>query len=362
MSFITAWSERLQATRLSLRDNTIINDPVNYTRPTGMLDFLLNPAFNTRTIDTEMVRQSQGSEFRDVQIRYHQHWGTGDLVTSDASLTCTKTNQRRDILQTVQPTLFTSYKFSLYEDYLRENNEAGLDRDTRLTEGFRQAMRVCREDMSSQLLAKEAGLFGANPAAGALAGSYTSFQAINSNYGVDINNFDKMVNDQMDNYMSGPIGVIGFGGNPRKYFNRLAVGNVNTNAGVDVADIARRFGAVFFHDYSTETNLGDANRLLAFYPGMAQFFHYNLNGPDFAKETPNSLIKGTMPDPIYPFSWDYDIQYDNQCTENGGLQGAWTVRVWLYFDVWNVPEQAFGDTYGELNDFNGVVGYEMTAA
>jgi len=365
MAFFTGWAEALQATRLAIADSVGVNDPINYQRPTGMLDYLLNPSLNPTNIQAEMVRQGANNEFRDVQIRWHQHRCDGDLVTTDASASCTKNNQVRDQLTTVQPDLFVMDKFTLYEDYLRENNEAGLDKQTRLTTKFAESMRVCRESMSSQLLAKAAGLFGANPAAEVGAGLYHSFQAIDSNSGVDIGQFDTMVNHQLENYMTGPLALVGFSGNPRKYFNRLAVGNLNTNAGVNVADIARQFGALFFQDYSSTANLGNANRVLAFYPGLQQFFSYNTKAGEFGKSSPDNLISGVMPDTIHNFNWDFDISFDRQCTENGGINGAWVVRVWLYFDIFNIPEAAFGDTYcgsDGLNDFNGVVGYEMTNA
>ena len=206
-------------------------------------------------------------------------------------------------------------------------------------------------------------MIGANPAAGVNAGAYQSFQAVNSDGGADVNNFDIMHNDQEANFMSGPIGVIGFAGNPRKYFNRLATGNLNTNAGVGIRDVANQFGALFFKEHSAESNLGNANRVLACYPGLSQFFHYNMNRGPFAKQDVDNYIKGTMPDAIYPFEWDFDLFFDRNCTRKGntGLQGSWVARIWLYFDVFNVPEAAFGDVYSDLNDFNGVVGYEMTA-
>jgi hypothetical protein len=70
-----------------------------------------------------------------------------------------------------------------------------------------------------------------------------------------------------------------------------------------------------------------------------------------------------MPDPIYPgLEYDYDLYYDRNCTTANGTQGSWVGRVWLNFDVWTVPEDAYGDTYGALNDFNGIVGYNITSA
>ena len=365
MAFFTGFAEAIQNTRTSLEQNTIINDPENYQKPTGMLDFLFNSQLNTRTIDAIMRENGNREQYRPVDIRYNSHWGDGgdDLVTTDSSLTCDANDQRRDTIVTEQPDLFVSFKFTLDDDYLRENTEDFDSAESRMTRYMRNAQRVCRESMSSQVLSKVAGLFGSNPAAGINAGAYQSFQALNSNGGADVNNFDIMHNDQLLNFMTGPIGVISFGGNPLKYFNRLATGNLNTNAGVDIMAVSQQFGALNFLEHSSTANLGNANRVLAFYPGLTQFFSYNLNRGYFAKQVTDSYIKGTMPDAIYPFDWDFDLFFDRNCTRKGntGLQGSWVVRIWLYFDVFNVPEAAFGDTYSDLNDFNGVVGYEMTA-
>jgi len=40
------------------------------------------------------------------------------------------------------------------------------------------------------------------------------------------------------------------------------------------------------------------------------------------------------------------MQWDDQCTENGGINGAFVFRVFTYFDVFQTPENAFGDSYG----------------
>ena len=91
-------------------------------------------------------------------------------------------------------------------------------------------------------------------------------------------------------------------------------------------------------------------------------FHYNLyNGPDFVQPIGDIAIKGVLPDPIIPgLSYDYQLRYDDNCSTGNGQQGAWIGRVWCYFDLWNVPEAAFGDVYGELNDFNGILGYSFS--
>jgi hypothetical protein len=359
MSFIVDWTERLQPVRTSLEQNTIINDPANYSKLTGTLDFLLNPQLNPRTIDVIQNQNADASQYRSVEVRYQPHWGDDDLVTTDGSLTCDSNNQKRDYIANYDVNLFAAYKFTLDEDYLRQNTEDGDSQQNRLERGFRKAMRICRESMSAQLMAKMAANIGSNPAAEAGAGAYTTLELINSAGGADVDNFDVMKNHLEDNYMAGPLAVLGLG-NARKYFNRLAVGNLNTNAGVDIREVANQFGALFYKDHSTLASLGGANKVLAVAPGLTQFFGYNLFKGVFVKETPDSLIKGTMPDAIYPFDWDYKIEYDKGCTNGNGLQGAWVVTVFKYFDLFTVPERAFGDTYGELNDFNGIVGYNIT--
>jgi hypothetical protein len=361
MAFYTAWTEKLQSVRTRLEENTMINDPLNYSKLTGTLDFLLNPSLNPRTIDVIQNQNSAAGQYRSVEIRYQPHWGDEDTVTTDASASCTSNNQRRDTIGSYDVDLFVHTKFTLDEDYIRQNSEDGDSQQSRLERGFRSAMRLNRESMNSQLLAKAAANMGSNPAAGAAAGVYTTVQVIDSNSGVDVGTFDTFKNQQEDNFMGGPISMVGLG-NARKYFNRLAVGNVNTNAGVDIVEIANQFGGLLFKDQFASSALGGANRILALYPGLTQFYGYNLYNGVFAKETPDSLIKGTMPDSIYNFSWDYKIRYDDQCDSGNGLQGAWVVEVFKYFDLFTTPAGAFGGSYSELAEFNGIVGYDLTSA
>ena len=69
-----------------------------------------------------------------------------------------------------------------------------------------------------------------------------------------------------------------------------------------------------------------------------------------------------MPDSVYPFEWDYSLRYDNGCNSGNGINGSWTLTLFSHFDIFTPPEEAFGDVYGELNDFTGIVGYELTEA
>ena len=359
-TFAIDWAEKLQATRLWLQDvNAQINDPQNYQRLTGTLNYLFS-GLNPTTINTNMLDNAGMSEYRPVQVRYIPHKGTANLQTTDSSGTCTKVAQRLDILQTVQPTLYAEDKFTIEENYVQQNAENGFRMQQRLNKEFRDSMRVVRESINAQSLGKLASVFGSNPAAPVGAGSYYGFNSIVASSGkIDDVNFDVIKNHQEDNFQAGEVGIIGLG-NARRYMNRLAVGNANDN-GIDYREVANEFGMLLFKDSDTLDQLGDANYALALYPGHTQFFQYNLYRGDFALNHGN-LIKGTMSDPILPITYDYILKYDDNCSTGNGLQGAWIGRVFTYFDIWNVAEDAFGDTYSELNDFNGVVGYDFQSA
>ena len=364
MSFITQWEERLLAVRSMLvPDNSgQFNDPTNYSKFTGLLTQLHSPT-NPDTIKTIMRETSDVNKYRPVEIRYNPQWGNENVSRNDAATNCDPVNQRRDAIETVEPNLFTEVKETLDEGYVRQNQEDGTTPETRLAETFKRCMRVAREDMNDQLVAKAATLIGSNPAQGTSAGNYTDVTLLNSDGSNSVDQFDFIKNDQEDNYMpNGVMGLVGLG-NTRKYFNRLAVGNLNTDAGIDWQEVASQFGMLFYKDQFTKDHLDTPNSILALYPGFQQFFNYNVfGGSFFRKDTPDLKIKGTMPDDVYPFEWDYILQYDDGCDTGNGIQGSWTLRLMSYFDMFTVPEAAFGDSYGDLNGFTGIVGYNILQA
>lgn len=358
MSFIVDWTERLLAVRTNLADNTQINNPENYQKLTGFLNYLHSP-INPKTIDTVMQANSDNGQYRAVQVKFQPHWGDEDVVTADSDSNCDPVDHRRSQIATYEPTLYVSSKFTLDEDYLRMTTEDFNSPDNEVMKGFQKAMRVGREKMNEQLAAKAATLIGSNPAGGISSGGYKDVEMINADGSLSVNTFDEILNDLEDNFMVGTPALIGMG-NARKVFNRLAVGNLNTSAGVDFNEIAEQFNSILFKDQFMEDQLGAANRVLVCYPGLQQFFHYNLNKGFFAQNVADSRIKGTMPDPVYPFEWDYIMEYDANCTNGNGQQGSWTIRVFCYFDLFTPSEAAFGDLYGELNDFTGLLGYRIT--
>jgi hypothetical protein len=364
MAFYIDWAEKLQATRNWLQNTAQPMDPRNYMQLTGMLNYLQSPS-TPKVIQEIQKMNANAGEYKDVQIRYIPHKGTGNLITSDASGTCTKVNQRRDYLDTVRPTLYAEDKFTIEENYVRDNSEGSEGKlQARLNAEIRDAMRVCRESMDAQLFAKAATVVGANPAQGVGAGSYHDLTVIIDASGkIDDRYFDVLKNDQEDNLMpTGDIDIVGLG-NARRYLNRLAVGNAN-DAGIDYRLVAQEFGMRLWKDSYTTSTLSDANRVLAFYPGSAQMFNYNLYASgDFTPQIGDVAIKGTLTDPIFPgIQYDYQLRYDDNCSTGTGQQGAWVGRLWTYFDLWTIPEDAFGDVYNGLNDFNGIIGYRMLSS
>ncbi len=358
--FPVSWSEVLQATRLWLEDaNAQMSNPANFTRQTGMLNYLMNPRLNPAIIDAIMRNNAGDDTYRPVDIRYIPHEGIANLITSASSGNCNRVDQRRDKIQTVEPSLYAEHKFTIDEDYVRENAENGFKLQQRLNKQIQSSMRIVRESISRQLLAKEAGLFGSNPAENVGAGVFTPItMTIAASGKIDDNSFDVIKNNQEDNFQGGgEIGIIGKG-NARKYMNRLAVGNAN-DAGIDYREVATEFGMLLFKDDDAGAVLGDENNALAIYPGNTQFFQYNLfRGKDYIQDF-GDRIKGTLPDPVFGerIMYDYILEYDKNCSNGNGLQGAWIGRVLTYFDIWNIPEDAFGNVYSDINDFNGVLGY-----
>ena len=359
MSFYANLTEALQAVRTELGDRgRQINEPDNYQKLTGTLNWLFSPD-NPDMIQKIMRATSDASKYRPVEIAYNQYKGTGDMVTTDASASCAAVDPRRKKIQTLNPTLFAMDKFTIDDAIIREGNTEQIQ--AQLTREIRDASRNIRENINSQLLSKMAANMGSNPAQSAGAGTYSTIELLKADGTVSADNFDQIVTDTEDNFMNPPVGIIGLG-KARKYMNRLSVGNVN-DGGVDVGEVMSEFGMALFKDQDVLASLGGADRVLALYKGMQSFFNYNLySGSDFDQFTPDFATKSTIPDPVYGYNLDFKLKYDDGCDTGNGLQGAWTGSLFTYFDLWTVPEDAFGDEYGDLNDFNGIVGYDITQA
>ena len=69
-----------------------------------------------------------------------------------------------------------------------------------------------------------------------------------------------------------------------------------------------------------------------------------------------------MVDPIYPSTYDFSLIHDNGCANNNP-QGFFVGNLFVWFDLWQVPEESFGEGYSNnLIDFNGILGYDITQA
>jgi hypothetical protein len=359
-------TEALQAVQTDLKDNVGINDPSNYQKMLGFSDFLLGPA-NPRTINTTMGTASADGKYKPVEIRYLPKKGNDDELDAIGDYSCARGTTRREIVETLNPTLFAGDKFTLDEGIIREGTM--LDIKARLDLEIRDAMRNTRELIDKQLYTAATNNVGANPAASVRTGAsvgkgaYSTLEMLKSDGSLSADVFDAMKNDQEDNFMFGDMGVVGLS-NGRKVFNRLAVGNVN-DGGVDFSEVNDQFGMSLYKDSWTATVQGTANkdRVLGMYPGLTQFYQYNYyRNSDAANSTDGLSIKTTVQDPIYPITYDFHLKYDDGCSTQNP-QGFWVGQLFTYHDLWIVPEEAFGEGYtNNLTDFNGIVGYNITQA
>lgn len=362
-------AERLQATRTNFLETQAVNNPRNYQKVTGVLNYYLGSGLSGDNIKFIQRTNAENSNYREVEIIYMPYKGTNSVVTAATGFNCTAPNQRRKKIQTVEPELFFGDKDVLEESFIREVLEGNGAKDAELNRMFVEMMRNGRESMNAQLLSDHATNFGSNPTPGDTAepgvnaGTYKDVQLLKSDGTVDPANFDNILNDVTDNYQQGPIGLIGLG-KLRKYQHLLAVGNVN-DQGVDIREILAQFGMAFFADHDAQSTLG-ADKILALYPGLSEVFWYNQYKGEFGMSISQTQLRGTMPDPVFPqLEWDWDLKFDDGCESDNsgqGTSGKWVLRVFLNFDVWRVNEDAFGDEYGSLNGFNGVTGYTVTQA
>lgn len=359
MSYLQNLSEALVEVEKNLADiGTGVNSPYGYEKKTGFLEYLFSPA-NPRTIQTEQNTTAAASKTRKVEIRYLPHDGDNNVVTSDSAASCDQVAMNRELIDTVSPTQYVEAKFTLDEEIIREGTLEGIT--SRLQSEFSNATRKIREQIDPTLFSAAATAMGTNPAQNAAAGTYTTLELLKADGTVSAEAFDQIKNDHMDNYMEGAVNLVGLG-KARKYMNRLIVGGLN-DGGVEIGDIMSEFGQVLFPDHFTTSSLGGADRVLALASGMQQFFNYSLYlGNDFGFDTRGFLTRGTIQDPKYPILYDYILKFDDNCTTNNGHQGAWTGRVFTYYDLWTVPTDAFGDVYGGLAGFNGITGYNITQA
>lgn len=353
-------AEALQAVQTNIKDNVGVNDPTFYQKELGMMKWLLGSS-NKRTISTTMMQSANAGKYRPVEIRYLPKKGQDGVTEAESGYTCARGTTRREIVQTLNPTLWSGDTFTLDEAIVREGTQQELN--ARIQRELQDSMLNVRENMDKQLFSAAATNVGANPAQGISKGGYRTLQMLNSDGTLNADTFDEIVNDASDNFMIGNPGLVG-SNNTRKVVNRLTVGD-NSDGGVNFGGVATGFGMDFYNDNWTNTVHTTANkqRLLAFYPGLAQYYQYNFYKGGIYDDKSGVSVKSTVTDPLFPgITYDVHLKHDDGCSTNNP-QGFITGSVFLYYDLWTAPEDAFGEGYTQnLNDFTGIVGYNITQA
>jgi hypothetical protein len=353
-------AEALKATETNLSENVGVNDPTHYEKDLGLLKFLMGST-NKRTISTKMGEAGNAGKYRPVEVRYLPKKGQDDVSEAASGYSCDRGTTRREIIDTYNPTLWASDKFTLDEAIIREGTQ--MDLNARIQKELQDAMLNVRENIDKQLFAAAITAIGANPSAGVGKDGYKTLQMLNSDGTLDANTFDDIVIDAQDNFMIGNPALVG-SNKMRKVVNRLKVGDTQSG-GINFKGVETGFGMDFFNDSWTTTNFGTANkdRILAFYPGLVQYFQYNYYKGGIYEDKSGVSIKTTMSDPLFPgITYDVHLKHDDGCSTDNP-QGYLVGNVFVYFDLWTAPEGAFGEGYSEnLNDFNGIVGYDITQA
>lgn len=114
-----------------------------------------------------------------------------------------------------------------------------------------------------------------------------------------------------------------------------------------------------FYDPLLNGAFGDGKQhIIAFDPQVLKFIGWNMNAGMFSTDL-NGLgdfsqlfrrgvgtaIHGTLVDPVYPITWDFDAHYD-ECTM------AWSYRIRLYWDIFMLPPDVCN-----LQGVNGIFGF-----
>ena len=359
-------AEALKAFETKIEDNVGINDPTNYSQELGFLQYLFGGS-NKSTISTKMGEAANGGKYKPVEIRYLPKKGTDDISESESGYNCDVGTTRRELVDTYNPTLYSQDKFTLSEAIIREGTQDSLNE--RIEKELKGAMLNVRENINKQMYAAAAASVGANPAASERTGVsvgkgvYSDIEMLNSDGTLSANTFDDIVNDTSDNFQLGKPGIIG-SHNGRKVVHRLGVGDTQSG-GINFGGVETGFGMDFYNDHFTNTVQGTANkqRVLAMYPGLAQFYQYNFYKGGLYDDKSGVSVKTTLADPIFPgITYDVHLKHSDGCSDNDP-QGKLVGVVFVNFDLWTVPEEAYGEGYGDnLSDFTGIVGYNITQA
>jgi hypothetical protein len=356
MAINLSLTEALKAAELKMMDAAGVNDPANYEKDLGFVQYIFSPE-NKKTITTEMGKSA--NQGKPVEVRYTPKKGQDDVYEAQSGYSCAKGTTRREVVQNLNPALFVGDKFTIDEQITREGTQMSFN--DRIAKELKDSMLNLREQIDKKLFAAAISKIGANPAQGVSKGAYDTIQMLNSDGTLSANTFDQIVNDAQDNMMTNPS-VIG-SHNMRKVVNRLRVGDTAAG-GLNYGGVNTAYGVNFYNDAWTTANMGaaDKDQVIACYPGLQQYYAYNFYvAGGYDKEA--TMQKTVMADPIYPgIKYDVSLKWDDGC-DGGDPQGYIVGNVFVHFDLWTPPEDAFGEGYStNLNDFTGIVGYDITQA
>ena len=148
MAINLSLTEALKESELMMSDVVGVNDPANYEKDLGFLQYLFSEG-NKKTINTTLGNSANQGKYRPVEIRYTPKKGQGDLSEAVTGYSCTKGTTRREIIETKNPALFAIDQFTIDEQITREGTQ--LSFNERVAKEIKDSMLNLRENIDKQL-------------------------------------------------------------------------------------------------------------------------------------------------------------------------------------------------------------------
>ncbi len=324
----------------------------------GYLEYL-SSSLNTLELNRSYQDQSQDGEYRGVTLKYFPRISDGVVTDDPAASDCSKGPEWQRGIVSTAPTLYVEAKATIENEYMRQVIEGNVSHQDFIQDHFLQYSRALRTNINQKLLAAAGGAIGTNVPNIAVAGAYVDVELLDANGVPKPTMYMKIQNDMEDMGYNEGGAIFGLG-KYRNYLQQLDIGAAN-DAGQDLGQVLEKSeGVPFFKDQTATTALAGADRVLVQTPGVAQYYTYNMNRGRFA-DVIGDTVYGTMPDPeIATIDYDYTLMWDKNCA-SGGRQGAWTIKWWLYFDLFVIPA-ALNGTDAFVNGTTGLFGYNVTQA
>jgi hypothetical protein len=126
MAINLSLTEALKAAELKMMDAAGVNDPANYEKDLGFVQYIFSPE-NKKTITTEMGKSANQGKYRPVEVRYTPKKGQDDVYEAQSGYSCAKGTTRREVIQTLNPTLFVGDSFTIDEQITREGTQMSFN-------------------------------------------------------------------------------------------------------------------------------------------------------------------------------------------------------------------------------------------